>query len=197
MQSDIPVSDKDQVFTELRPSLYAVAYHMLANTADAEDMVQESFLRWQKTDESQVRSSKAFLTTIVTRLCIKHLESARVRRERYFDSAVPEALEGDPSDAHAQLADALGEALLVMLKALSPLERAVFLLREVFDCEYGEIAGIVDKSEENCRQILRRARERVARRRPRYDGMPQEEEQIVKRFVQAAAAGNWAGPIAA
>src|SRR2546423_2392632 len=156
MQSDIPVSDKDQVFTELRPSLYAVAYHMLANTADAEDMVQESFLRWQKTDESQVRSSKAFLTTIVTRLCIKHLESARVRRERYFDSAVPEAC--DASDAHAQLADALGEALLVMLKALSPLERAVFLLREVFDCEYGEIAGVVGKSEENCRQILRRGR---------------------------------------
>src|SRR5438552_18104843 len=99
MQSDIPVSDKDQVFTELRPSLHAVAYHMLANTADAEDMVQESFLRWQKTDESQVRAPKAFLTTVVTRLCLKHLESARVQREESFGSAVPQVLEAAEADA--------------------------------------------------------------------------------------------------
>src|SRR5205814_5930728 len=137
---------------------------------------------------------KAFLTTILTRLCLKNLKSARVRRA-YFGSAVPEALEAaeaDASHAHAQLADALAEALLVMLKALSPLERAVFLLRDVFDCEYGEIAETVDKSEENCRQILRRAREAVANRRPRYEIVPQHEEQIAKRFAQAAADGNWA-----
>ena len=193
MQSDTPGLGKNEMFTALRPSLHAVAYHMLANTADAEDMVQESFLRWQKTDESQVRVPKAFLTTVVTRLCLKHLESARVQREESFGSAVPEALEGaDASDAHAQLADALGEALLVMLKVLSPLERAVFLLREVFDCEYSEIASVVEKSEENCRQILRRAREGVISRRPRYEVMPQQEEQILKSFVQAAADGNWA-----
>jgi len=197
MQSNTADTDKDQVFTGLRPSLYAVAYHMLANAADAEDMVQECFIRWQKSDELQVRSPKAFLTTIVTRLCLKHLESARVQREEYFGSAVPEAGEADASDAHAQLADALAEALLVVLKVLSPLERAVFLLREVFDCEYSEIAGSVDKSEENCRQILRRARERVASRQPRYEVMPQHEERIVKRFVQAAADGNWAGLVEA
>src|SRR2546423_4149213 len=112
MQSVTPAFGKDEAFTALRPSLYAVAYHMMANTADAEDMVQESFLRWQKTDESQVRIPKAFLTTIVTRLCLKHLESARVQREKYFGSAVPEALEtagGDASDAHAELGDALAE----------------------------------------------------------------------------------------
>jgi len=192
MKSDTPASGKDDMFTALRPSLHAVAYHMLANTADAEDMVQECFLRWQKTDELQVRSPKAFLTTIVTRLCLKHLESARVQREESVGSAFPEAGEADASDAHAQLADALAEALLVVLKALSPLERAVFLLREVFDCEYSEIALTVDKSEENCRQILRRAREAVANRRPRYEIVPQQEEQIAKKFVQAAADGNWA-----
>ena len=195
MHSETAGSGKDEMFTALRPSLHAVAYHMLANTADAEDMVQESFLRWQKTDESQVRVPKAFLTTVVTRLCLKHLESARVQREESFGSAMAEALESagaDASDAHAQLADSLAEALLVVLKALSPLERAVFLLREVFDCEYSEIAAVVEKSEENCRQILRRAREGVVSRRPRYEVMPQQEEQILKSFVQAAADGNWA-----
>jgi RNA polymerase sigma-70 factor (ECF subfamily) len=187
-------SGKDDVFAALRPSLYAVAYHMLANTADAEDMVQESFLRWNKTDEAKVGVPKAFLTTIVTRLCLKHLESARVQREEYFGSALPEAeaAQANAPDADAQLADALSQALLVVLKALSPLERAVFLLREVFDCQYSEIAETVDKSEENCRQILRRARERVDSRKPRYLVTPQHEEQIVKRFLQAAADGNWA-----
>src|SRR5438477_9714471 len=105
MQSKSLASGKNEVFTAHRASLHAVAYHMLANTADAEDMVQESFLRWQKTDECQVRAPQAFLRTIVTRLCLKHLESARVRRESYFGSAVPEALEtaeGDASDAHAE-----------------------------------------------------------------------------------------------
>src|SRR6266550_3160793 len=105
MPTEALSSGKNEVFTALRPSLFAVAYHMLANTADAEDMVQESFLRWQKTDESQVRAPKAFLTTIVTRLCIKQMESARVQRAAYSGSAVPEALEdaqADASDAHAE-----------------------------------------------------------------------------------------------
>jgi RNA polymerase sigma-70 factor (ECF subfamily) len=178
----------------LRPTLYAVAYQMLGNPADAEDMVQECFLRCEKTYEAKVRSPKAFLTTIVTRLCLKHLQSARVQREEYFGSAVPEHLEvaqAEAPDAHARLADALSAALLVMLKALSPLERAVFLLREVFDSEYTEIARIVGKSEENCRQILSRARERVAGRQQRFEVMPQHEEHIVKRFLQATVEGNW------
>ena len=190
------LSDKHELFTALRPSLLAVAYHMLANAADAEDIVQEAFLRWQKTDESHVGVPKAFLTTIVARLCLQHLQSARVQREGPFGSVVPESMEAaaaDAPDAHAQLADTLAEALLVLLKALSPVERTVFLLRDVFDCEYSEIAGTVDKSEENCRQILRRAREGVATRRPRYQVMPEQEERIVKHFLRAAADGNWAG----
>ena len=191
-------SDKHALFTALRPSLVAVAYHMLGNAADAEDMVQEAFLRWQKTDETQVGAPKAYLTTVVTRLCLQHLQSARIQRERYLGCAVPESLEAaaaDGPDAHAQLADALSKALVVLLESLSPLERAVFLLRDVFDCEYSEIAETVEKTEENCRQILRRAREGVASRRPRYEVMPQQEEQVVRHFVRAAADGNWAGLI--
>src|SRR5262249_35171522 len=151
-----------------------------------------------KTDASQVRVPKAFLTTTVTRLCLKHLQSARVQREEPFGFDVPEDLEpahADEPDAHARLAESLSEALLVVLKALSPLERAVFLLREVFNCEYSEIAGIVDKSEENCRQILRRARDAVAARRPRYEIMPIQAEEILNRFLQAASEGNSAGPM--
>jgi RNA polymerase sigma-70 factor (ECF subfamily) len=196
MQTDSPPSGKNGVFMSLRPYLYVVAYHILANTADAEDMVQECFVRWEKTDESKVRTPKAFLTTTVTRLCIKHLQSARVQREESFGFAVPEALEpaqADDADAHARLAESLSEALLVMLKALSPLERAVFLMRDVFNCEYAEIAAMVDKSEENCRQILRRAREAVATRRPRYEVMPIHAERILNRFMQAAAEGDSAG----
>ena len=199
MQNGSLLCAKHEVFTALRPYLYVVAYHILANSADAEDMVQECFLRWEKTDESKVRTPKAFLTTTVTRLCLKHLQSARVLREEPFGFAVPEALEpaqAHDADAHARLAESLSEALLVMLKALSPLERAVFLLREVFNSEYAEIAEMVDKSEDNCRQILRRAREAVATRRPRYEIMPIHAERILNRFMQAAAEGDSAGLMA-
>jgi RNA polymerase sigma-70 factor, ECF subfamily len=195
MSVGLPAAAKNEVFTALRPSLFAVAYHMLANAPDAEDMVQEAFLRWEQTDESHIRAPKAFLTTVVTRLCIRHLETARAAREQSAVAAKAFEQRAEESDPHTKLSDALAEALLVMLKALSPLERAVFLMREVFDCEYSDIAQTVDKSEENCRQILRRAREAVANRKPRYEIVPEQEEQIVKHFVQAAADGNWANLI--
>ncbi|PWU09818.1 MAG: RNA polymerase sigma-70 factor [Verrucomicrobia bacterium] len=196
MQAASQLPTKHEVFIGLRPYLYVVASHILANTADAEDMVQECYLRWEKTDESQVRVPKAFLTTTVTRLCLKHLQSARVQREETFGSAVPEAIESEldgDAEAHSRLAESLSEAFLVMLKALSPLERVVFLMWEVFDCEYEEIAAVVDKSEENCRQILRRAREAVATRRPRYEVLPLDAEQVLNRFLQAATQGDSAG----
>jgi RNA polymerase sigma-70 factor (ECF subfamily) len=196
VRSDSSPVSKDDVFTALRPSLYAVAYHMLGHGGDAEDMVQEAFLRWRNS-ESQVRVPKAFLTTIVTRLCLKHLESGGIQRGDRIGPEDLEARDADGLDAHAQLADALSEALLVVLKALSPLERAVYLLREVFDCEYGDIAETVDKTEDNCRQILGRARERVASRQHRYETVPQQEERIAEHFVKAAANGNWAGLIEA
>ena len=133
MQSETSPDSQDEVFKALRPSLYSVAYHMLGNSADAEDVVQEAFLRWRG-HASSVRAPKAFLTTIVTRLCLKLLQSPRVQREEHLGAALPEFLEAGQAqapDAHAQLADALAEALLVVLKALSPLERAVYLLRRL------------------------------------------------------------------
>ncbi|HEY5915302.1 MAG TPA: sigma-70 family RNA polymerase sigma factor [Verrucomicrobiae bacterium] len=186
-------ADKTETFMALRPLLHSVAYQMLGRGADAEDMVQECFVRWERTDAAKVRSPKAFLTTIVTRLCLKQLGSARAQREECVGAAVPDFLLEeqmiDPSD-DARLADSLSVALLVLLRALSPVERAVFLLREVFDCDYDEVARMVDRTEENCRQILRRARERVASRQPRYEVLPQQEEQVMQRFLQAAADGD-------
>ncbi|MBC8096422.1 MAG: RNA polymerase sigma-70 factor, partial [Akkermansiaceae bacterium] len=141
-----------------------------------------------------VRSPQAFLTTITTRLCLKHLQSARVKCEHSFGGEIPEFLMPepafDPSD-HARLADSLSIALLVMLQSLSPIERAVFLLREVFEFEYVDIAAMTDKNEENCRQILRRARERVADRRSRFNITPQHQDQTLQKFLQASATGNW------
>ena len=195
MQTNPLIPDKNAVFMALRPILFGVAYQMLGCRADAEDIVQECYLRWEKTDAAAVRSPKAFLTTIVTRLCLKRLQSARFQREVYFGAAVPEFLETEQTASapdHSQLADSLSVALVVVLKALSPLERAVFLLREIFDCEYGEIANIVGKKEDNCRQILRRARDRIASRQPRYQVLPEHEEHVVRSFMQAAADGDWA-----
>jgi RNA polymerase sigma-70 factor (ECF subfamily) len=187
-------ADKTEVFTSLRPLLHSLAYQMLGNASDAEDMVQESFLRWQRAVFEEVRSPKAFLTTIITRLCLTHLQSARVQRERTFSPGITDTLLQDhvfdPAD-HLRLADSLSLALLVMLETLSPVERAIFLLRDVLDCDYDEIAGMVDKSEENCRQILRRARERLALRRSRFEVVPMEQERLLQQFLRASASGNW------
>src|SRR5262245_1382151 len=187
-------TQKTEVFTSLRPMLYSLAYQLLGNGSDAEDMMQECFLRWERTSVETVRSPKAFLTTIITRLCLKHLQSARVRREFSFGAAVPDFLLQeqvfDPTD-HARLAESLSIALFVMLQSLSPVERAVFLLREVFDCEYREIASMTDKSEDNCRQILRRARERIAGRQSRFEVTPQHQERALQTFLAASAIGNW------
>jgi RNA polymerase sigma-70 factor (ECF subfamily) len=184
--------DKLATFSAHKGLLHSLAYQLLGNASDAEDMVQETFIRWQKAED--VRSPKAYLTTIVTRLCLKHLQSTRVRHETCMGGDLPEELLAsqimDPGD-HSRLAESLSTALLVMLESLSPLERAVFLLREVFDCDYTEIGRIVDKTEDNCRQILRRARERVAGRQQRFEVTPEEQENILQRFLKASANGQW------
>ena len=186
-------SDGIEAFTALRPRLHSLAYQLLGNPADADDMVQECFLRWQRTAVEEVHSPKAFLTTVMTRLCLKHLQSARVQREHSFGE-LPEAFMSeqvfDPSD-HARLSDSLSVALLVLLQSLSPVERAVFLLREVFEFDYAEIAGMIDRNEENCRQILRRARERVADRQSRFKVTPQHQDQILQHFLKASTSGEW------
>ena len=180
-------------FSQYRPLLFGIAWRMLGNAADAEDILQEAFLRWQRTVESDIRSPKAFLVTIVTRLCLNHLDLARVKKERFFGTNA--SLEGVPSGEvnpaeDADLADALDAAFSVMLKCLSPVERAVFLLREVFECDYIEVARIVEKSEDNCRQILRRARERIAGRDSRFEVTLEQQETVLREFLSATTSGD-------
>jgi RNA polymerase sigma-70 factor, ECF subfamily len=180
-------------FNQHRPLLFGIAWRMLGNAADAEDILQEAFLRWQRTVESDIQSPRAFLVTVVTRLCLNHLDLARVKKEQLLGTHA--ALENLPSGEmnpadDADLADALDAAFSVMLTCLAPLERAVFLLREVFECDYSEVARIVEKSEENCRQILSRSRERIAGRDPRFEVTVQQQETILREFLSATAGGD-------
>jgi RNA polymerase sigma-70 factor (ECF subfamily) len=183
-------------FDRHRPLLFSIAYRMLGSVADAEDIVQESYLRWIRASKQEVRSSKAYLSTTVTRLCLDHLRSARARRERYVGPWLPEPLLTDPApdaaDA-AALEDSLSMAFLVLLESLSPVERAVFLLREVFGFDYAEVASLVGKREANCRQIARRAKRSVEARRPRFERSPEQEERLMGRFLEASVEGDMEG----
>jgi RNA polymerase sigma-70 factor, ECF subfamily len=183
----------------LRRLMFAIAYRMLGSVAEAEDIVQEAFLRLHRAqqDGTIVESPKAYATAVTTRLAIDHLRSARVRRETYVGEWLPEPVVGgedeyrDPQAARQlELADSLSMAFLLVLETLSPVERAVFLLREVFDYDYGEIAAIVGKSEQNCRQILARARRHVDARRPRFDASREQRETLSARFFDACRAGD-------
>jgi RNA polymerase sigma-70 factor, ECF subfamily len=188
-----------EVFNQHRPLLFSIAYRMLGSVADAEDMVQEAFIRWQQSADTDVQSPRPFLVTIVSRLCINHLQSARVRREEYLGQWLPEPLltaaEDDPS-AGLRIDESLSMAFLVLLERLSPLERAVFLLREVFDYDYPEIARVLGHKEPNCRQILRRARQHVAQIRQRFDPSPQQHEMLARRFLDASSDGDVSGLLA-
>ena len=180
-------------FSQHRPLLFGIAWRMLGNATDAEDILQEAFLRWQRSVESDVRSPKAFLVTIVTRLCLNHLDLARVKKEQLFGTnASLECLpSGEMNPAEdADLADALDAAFSVMLKCLSPVERAVFLLRELFEWDYIDVARIVEKSEDNCRQILHRARERIAGRDPRFEVTLEQQETVLREFLSATTSGD-------
>jgi RNA polymerase sigma-70 factor, ECF subfamily len=180
---------------ELRPLLFSIAYRMIGGVAVAEELVQEAFLRMQQ-EEADVESPKAFLTTVVTRLAIDHLRSASVRREQYVGPWMPEPLVGDtaPDPAErAELGDSLSIAFLVVLETLSPLERAVFLLHDVFDYGFDEIARIVERSVDNCRQIAVRARRRVSAGEPRFEPSHEEREQLAERFFAAFEEGEVEG----
>ena len=180
-------------FDQYRGLLFSVAYRMLGSVADAEDMLQETFLRWQRAAGDGIRSPRAFLVTIITRLCVNHLQSARVRREEYVGEWLPEPLLTDPrSDPLGALKvdESLSMAFLLLLERLNPTERAVFLLREVFEYKYAEIAKIVGESEANCRQILRRARQHVGAVRKRFDASARDRDDLLRRFMQAARNGE-------
>ena len=183
-------------FNQHRSLLFAIAYRMLGSVMDAEDMVQETFLRWQKNSEQAIDSTKAYLTTIITRLCIDHLRSARVRREQYVGPWLPEPIVTEQSAdpiASVELSDSLAMAFLVLLERLSPIERAVFLLRQVFDYDYEEISRIVEKSPTNCRQIARRARQHLALEKSRFQANPQQQERLTQQFMQASSQGDLQG----
>ncbi len=182
-----------EVFDRNRPLLFSIAYRMMGSVMEAEDAVQEAYLRWQQASEDEVRSPSAYLSKVVTRLCIDRLRSARVRREQYVGPWLPEPVLGEQAgeiESQADLEDTLSMAFLVLLESLTPVERAVFLLREVFGYEYPEIASLVGKSEANCRQISRRARQSVAARRPRFESSPKQEERLMEGFLQASLDGD-------
>jgi RNA polymerase sigma-70 factor, ECF subfamily len=174
---------------QLRPYLFAIAYRMLGSVAEAEDVVQEAFLRYHEADV-EAESPKAYLATVTTRLAIDQLRSARARREVYPGEWLPEPLVDDEAVRHAETADSLSLTFLHLLEKLSPVERAVFLLREVFDYPYDEVARIVGKSADNCRQILVRAHGHVAEGRRRFDVSREEREEVARRFLAAWEEGD-------
>ncbi|MFJ8394266.1 RNA polymerase sigma-70 factor [Streptomyces sp. NPDC094144] len=184
------------VFEEHRPVLTGVAYRMLGRIADAEDVVQEAWLRWSAVVREDVREPRAFLVRTVTRLAIDRLRQLRSRREAYVGPWLPEPLVTDfgpavPDTAErAVLADSVSVAVLVVLESLSPLERAVFVLREAFGFPYGEIAATLDRAEAAVRQLAGRARRHVEERKPRYDVDPVQRRDLTERFLAAAAGGD-------
>jgi RNA polymerase sigma-70 factor (TIGR02957 family) len=185
----------EEEYDQLRPSAFAIAYRMLGSVSEAEDMVQEGFLRLHRAREGgeQIESPRAFLSTVVSRLSIDHLRSAAVRRETYVGEWLPEPLVASSDDdpaRKAEMADSLSLAFLVLLESLSPEQRAAFLLRDVFDEPYDRIAEIVGTSEQNARQLATRARRHVDERRPRFEASREQREKLATRFFAAAGEGD-------
>ena len=179
------------VFTEYRGYLFSLAQRVLGSRADAEDLLQETFIRWQQTSLAQIRSPKAFLATVVKRLCLNHLQSAQARREVNVDPHGPE-----PALPEQTMFESLS-ALTILLERLSPKERAVLLLRDVFDCDYDEIASVISKRADTCRQLLRRARQHVADARARFEVSPEQLQKLARQFALACASGDLKGLVTA
>jgi RNA polymerase sigma-70 factor (TIGR02957 family) len=185
-------------FYELRRSAFAIAYRMLGSVSEAEDAVQEGFLRLHRARErgERIESPRAYLSTVVSRLSLDHLRSARVRREAYVGEWLPEPLVASADDdpaRKAEMADSLSLALLVLLESLSPEQRAAYLLHDVFDEPYDRIAEIVGTSEQNARQLATRARRHVEERRPRFEASREQREELATRFFAAAEEGDIRG----
>ena len=188
----------EELLGELRPRAFAIAYRMLGSVAEAEDVVQEALLRLHRALEQgeRIQSPGAYVSTITTRLAIDGLRSARARRERYTGEWLPEPLVTDAGDdpaRQAEMADSLSLAFLVLLESLSPEQRAVLLLHDVFDYGYDEIARIVGKRQANARQLAARARRHVGERRPRFETSQRKREELADRFFAAAREGDVAG----
>jgi RNA polymerase sigma-70 factor, ECF subfamily len=183
-------------FESYRSYLFAIAYRMLGSAMDAEDMVQETYLRYQTTPPASITSLKAFLTTIITRLCMDQLHLARRKREQYLGPWLPEPISTAEASELAQVEErvdayeTISLAFLVLLEQLQPIERAVFLLREVFEYDYAEIAAFLGKSEVACRQWFSRAKKHLGVHRPRFPASPETQKQLLTGFLQAVNAGE-------
>jgi len=189
---------EEELLVQLRPAAFAIAYRMLGSVAEAEDVVQEALLRVHHALESgeRIESPRAFVATVTTRLAIDELRSARVRREQYVGEWLPEPIVTDGGDdpaRQAEMADSLSLALLVVLESLSPEQRAVLLLHDVFDYGYDEVARIVGKREPAVRQLASRARARVEQGRPRFQSSREQREELARRFFAAVQEGEVAG----
>jgi RNA polymerase sigma-70 factor (TIGR02957 family) len=192
------MTDREQLLEELRPVSFAIAYRMLGSVSEAEDVVQEALLRVDQALQAgeQIASPRAFIATVTTRLAINELRSARARRESYVGEWLPEPIITDSDDdpaRHAETADSVSLAMLVLLESLSPEQRAVLLLHDVFDYGYPEIATIVGKSEDNVRQLATRARRHVQQRRPRFQTTREQRDVLARRFFAAVEHGDLAG----
>jgi RNA polymerase sigma-70 factor (ECF subfamily) len=180
--------DLEKVYRELRSYAFAIAYRMLGSVSDAEDVVQDAFLRMGQGGDQEIRSPKAFVATVTTRLSIDALRSARSQRESYFGPWLPEPLLDDDAagvESAAETADSLSMAFLILLETLTPLERAVFLLHDVFGFDYPEIAVVVEKTEANCRQVASRSRRRVHDEQPRFEASRVQRDRLARQFFAA------------
>ena len=192
------MTDRERLLDELRPVAFAIAYRMLGSVSEAEDVVQEALLRVDQALRAgeQIASPRAFVATVTTRLAINELRSARARRERDFGEWLPEPIITDGWDdptRHAETADSLSLAMLVLLESLSPEQRAALLLHDVFDYDHAQIAEIIGKSEDNVRQLATRARRHVEQRRPRFQPTREQRDELARRFFAAAEHGDLAG----
>jgi RNA polymerase sigma-70 factor (ECF subfamily) len=181
------------LFDRYRPRLFGIAYRMLGSRADAEDILQETYLRWLESNPSDLRSTEAWLATIVARLCIDRMRSAKTERETYIGPWLPEPLvaASPPSpDRAAELASDISIAFLTLLERLAPEERAAFLLHEVFDFDYPEISQTLGKNEAACRQIVHRARQRVREQKPRFAVSRDAHVGLLQKFIEAASSGR-------
>src|SRR5262249_45097048 len=189
------MTDRERLLDELRPGAFAIAYQMLGSVSEAEDVVQEALLRVHQALEGgeQIASPCAFVATVTTRLAIDELRSARARREEYVGEWLPEPIitdgRGDPA-RHAEMADSLSLALLVLLESLSPEQRAVLVLHDVFGYDYAQIAQIIGKSQDNVRQLATRARRHIKRRRPRFQTTREQRQELARRFFAAVEDGD-------
>jgi len=192
------VSPREELLEELRPVAFAIAYRMLGSVSEAEDVVQEALLRVHQALEAgeQIASPRGFVATVTTRLAIDELRSARARREEYVGQWLPEPIITDGHDGparHAEMADSLSLALLVLLESLSPEQRAVLVLHDVFAYDYPRVAEIIGKSQDNVRQLATRARRHVKRRRPRFQTTREQQKELAQRFFAAIEQGDLPG----